>query len=311
MAKKSRLSRGLDALYFDNTEENENIETQKTDDNSTEKNNTTYVRLSLIEPNKSQPREDFDDEKLGELADSIRENGVLQPILVRPLENGGYQIVAGERRWRASRLAGLTEVPVFIRELDDKQTMQIALIENIQRQDLSPLEESQAYQKLMDTYGMTQQEVAKAVGKSRSVIANSLRLQKLPSEVKGMLNDGKLTVGHAKILAGIDNEEELLNAARECADRSMTVRELELYASKLHYENTEEKLKKAVKKNSFKQENPYFREFEIFMNTNSSVKTKIHPCRNGDAKVEFVFQKGTDFESVLNQIAELLAESKE
>ena len=310
MAKKSRLSRGLDALYFDNSDEIE--ETQKNDSTEKSENKSpSFVRISLIEPNKGQPREDFDNEKLSELADSIRENGVLQPILVRPLENGGYQIVAGERRWRASRLAGLTEIPVFIRELDDKQTMQVALIENIQRQDLSPIEEAQAYQKLMNTYEMTQQEVAKAVGKSRSVIANSLRLLKLPEEVKGMITDGTISVGHAKVLAGIEDSEELLTAARKCAETGMNVRDLEMYTNELHYENTQAKLKKAAKKNSFKQENPYFREFEIFMNTNSSVKTKVHPCRNGDAKVEFVFQKGTDFESVLNSIAELLAESKE
>ena len=165
--KKSGLGKGLDAIFAENGTEESNRSAEE-------------LKLSDLEPNRGQPRKDFDDETLAELADSISQHGILQPLLVRPIFGGGYQIVAGERRWRAARMAGLTTVPAIIRELDDEQVMEIALIENLQREDLSPLEEAMGYQSLMDSYDMTQEEVAKIVGKSRSAVANVLRLLKLP-----------------------------------------------------------------------------------------------------------------------------------
>ena len=155
------MGAGLDMLFADNSQPEVSAAPEQQENG---KDNVTMVKITLLEPNKDQPRGIFDNDKLMELADSIRENGVIQPILARPLENGGYQIVAGERRWRASRLAGLTEVPVYIKELDDKQTMQVALIENIQRADLSPIEEAKAYKNLTDTYKMTQEQVAVRLG---------------------------------------------------------------------------------------------------------------------------------------------------
>lgn len=163
--RKGGLGKGLDALFIDNTTDN----------------GAVTLRISEIEPNRSQPRKEFDESALADLADSIREHGVIQPLLVRPLPTGGYQLVAGERRWRASRMAGLGEVPVVIRELSDHEAMELALIENLQRQDLNPMEEALGYRSLMEEYQMTQEEVAKAIGKSRPATANSLRLLALPS----------------------------------------------------------------------------------------------------------------------------------
>lgn len=309
MARKTRLGRGLDSLYMDNLDSADD----KQVDNSGGNGDIKTVRISLVEPNSNQPRRQFDDEKLGELADSISEHGVLQPILVRPLENGGYQIVAGERRWRASRLAGLTEVPVIIKDFDDLKVMQIALIENIQRQDLTPIEEAEAYKNLIDNYHMTQQEVAKAVGKSRSAIANFLRLLALTDDVRQYVSEGKLSMGHAKVLAGISDEDTQTTAAEIAVENGFSVRELEHCIAEMK-ENAHDDQKKftvTIKENSFKAENPYLKEFEIFMNSNSQVKTKARPCKNGDAKIEFILHKGMDFEKLLNQIGEILSKAED
>lgn len=303
MGKKLRMNRGLEDLFGDN------ILTTENPPEVSDNNGTTYVRLSLLEPNKSQPRDVFDDEALNELADSIRENGVLQPILVRPLDNGGYQIVAGERRWRASRIAGLTEVPVFIKELDDKQTMQIALIENIQRQDLSPVEEAAAYQNLMDSYNMTQQEVAKAVGKSRSAVANSLRILSLCDDVKKMVNDGLLTAGHAKVLAGLE-EADQIELAAQVEEMNLSVRQLEAMAAEINKPKSpynKEEMDK-IRENSFKKERPFLKEFEISVNTHSNVKVKAKDDKQGGAKLTFNVGKDIDIQSLLSKLADVLTQ---
>ncbi len=177
------------------------------EENSVESNKNTELRLSQIVPNRDQPRKDFKDEELRQLADSIAKHGLIQPLLVRPLNDGSYQIVAGERRWRASRLAGLEKVPVVIREMDDKETMELALIENLQREDLNPIEESFGYKMLMDTYEMTQEQVALRVGKSRSAVANALRLLGLTQEETEAVKKGEITSGHARALLSIANED--------------------------------------------------------------------------------------------------------
>lgn len=205
--RKGGLGKGLDALFIDNTTDNGPV----------------TLRISEIEPNRSQPRKEFDEAALADLADSIREHGVIQPLLVRPLPSGGYQLVAGERRWRASRMAGLSEVPVVIRELSDHETMELALIENLQRQDLNPMEEALGYRSLMDEYQMTQEEVAKVIGKSRPAIANSLRLLALPQPVAEWIQEGKLSAGHGRALLALEDEAAILEAAQtllkalECA----------------------------------------------------------------------------------------------
>ena len=177
-------------------------------------NATVTLKISEIEPNRAQPRKDFNDEALAELADSIAQHGVLQPLLVRPLLGGGYQIVAGERRWRAARMAGVSEVPVVIREMSDHEVMELALIENLQREDLTPLEEAQGYQSLIDQYGMTQEEISRTVGKSRPAVANALRLLHLPEDLQALVSAGKLSAGHARTLLGFSDEEQMRAAAK-------------------------------------------------------------------------------------------------
>ncbi|MBP1559757.1 MAG: ParB/RepB/Spo0J family partition protein [Oscillospiraceae bacterium] len=223
MAKKNSLGMGLDALFGDNGSETSGSQT---------------MRLSDIEPNRSQPRQDFDDGAIAELADSIRQHGLIQPIVVRPY-SAGYQIVAGERRWRACRMLGMSEVPVIIKEFDDAQTAQIALIENIQREDLNPVEEAMAYKSLMDDYNMTQEELSKAVGKSRSAVANAVRLLNLPEEIVDMLRTKELSTGQAKAIASAETEEDMLELAKMAAGGKMTVREIEQIIAKKAEENEE------------------------------------------------------------------------
>ncbi|MBR2108884.1 MAG: ParB/RepB/Spo0J family partition protein [Ruminococcus sp.] len=217
MAKKiGGLGKGLGAIFIEN--ETENGES------------TVTLNISELEPNRNQPRREFDEEALNSLADSIKQHGLIQPILVRPILGGGYMIVAGERRYRACQIAGVTEIPVVIRELTDKETMEIALIENLQRENLNPIEEAKGYRSLMDDYGLTQEQVSEAIGKSRPAVANSLRLLNLPDEITIMLEQGKLSSGHARALLSFDNESEMIRVANEIALSDMSVRQIEKIA---------------------------------------------------------------------------------
>ncbi|MBQ9414575.1 MAG: ParB/RepB/Spo0J family partition protein [Clostridia bacterium] len=211
--KKGGLGRGLDALLSENS----------TEDGA----KTVTLRLLDIAPNPDQPRRSFDDEALSELASSIEKHGVLQPLLVRPMPDGHYQIVAGERRFRAAKLAGLTDVPVVIRDLSDRETAELALIENLQREDLNPLEEAMGYRTLMEQYGLTQEETASAVGKSRPAVANALRLLSLPQSVADMVASGTLSAGHARALLPLGNEKQQLSLAKEITAKDLSVRETE------------------------------------------------------------------------------------
>ena len=215
--KKGGLGKGLDAIFAEN-----DVEGGQT---------AVLLRLDELEPNRAQPRRDFNEESLAELAESIRQHGVLQPLLVRPIFGGGYQIVAGERRWRAARMAELKEVPAVVREMSDGEVMQLALIENLQREDLNPLEEAQGYQSLIETYGMTQEEVAGTVGKSRPAVANALRLLNLPPEIREMVASGALSAGHARTLLSFPSAAQMLEAAKAAA-AGASVRELEKLAKK-------------------------------------------------------------------------------
>lgn len=225
MAKKGGLGKGLDAIFHDNA---------RADDGG-----AVELNINELEPNRGQPRKEFSEEAMRELADSIAQHGVLQPLLVRPLLSGGYQIVAGERRWRASRMAGLTTVPALIRELTDSEVMQIALIENLQREDLKPLEEAQGYQALMEEFGFTQDEISKSVGKSRPAVTNALRLLNLPEAVRGMLARGDLSAGHARTLLSFKDETAMLAAAKRVVAEGLSVRELEKMAKKANAEKPE------------------------------------------------------------------------
>lgn len=214
MAKKlGGLGKGLNAIFIENDSE----------DNS----GSVTLKISEIEPNRSQPRKEFDEKALSELAESISKHGLLQPLLVRPLPLGGYQIIAGERRYRACRMAGITEVPVIIRELGDTETMEIALIENLQREDLTPIEEALGYQVLIDEHGFSQEEVAQSVGKSRPAIANSLRLLKLPQSILDLVSDGKISAGHARALLTLDDEKLMQELADEIIKKDLSVRQVE------------------------------------------------------------------------------------
>ena len=221
--KKGGLGRGLDALYEDNSAAFPDEETQ---------DGVRMARLSAIEPNRKQPRQNFDPAALSELAESIRTHGILQPLLVRrvpgsSLDGESYQLVAGERRWRAARMAGLSEVPVVVREMTEEEVLEFALIENLQREDLNPLEEAEGYQRLVKTFGLTQEEVAKKVGRSRSAVANSLRLLKLPMDVQAFVQMGDLSVGHAKALLSVQDEWKQSRLAEKAVQKGLSVRQLE------------------------------------------------------------------------------------
>lgn len=219
MSKKfGGLGKGLDTIFAENETE--------------DSNSSVMLKISEIEPNRSQPRRDFDENSLSDLAQSISQHGLLQPLLVRPLPIGGYQIVAGERRYLACRMAGLTEVPVTIRELSDTETMELALIENLQREDLSPIEEALGYKALIDEHGFSQEEVATSVGKSRPAIANSLRILKLPDSVLEYVKQDKISAGHARALLMLDNEEDMLELAELIYKKDLSVRQAEKLAKK-------------------------------------------------------------------------------
>lgn len=212
--KKNGLGKGLDALFIDNAI-----------DEST--GGTVRLGINEIEPNRAQPRKTFDEQALSELAQSIADHGVIQPLLVRPLPDGSYQLIAGERRWRASRMAGLSEVPVVIREMSDSEAMELALVENLQREDLNPIEEARGFQLLMETYALTQEQAAARVGKSRPAVANAMRLLALPDDVIAMVEAGTLSAGHARALLGLPKSEDILPLAKQVAAKGLSVRETE------------------------------------------------------------------------------------
>ena len=213
--KRGGLGRGLDALLIDNSIEN------------TTASSAVKLKLTDIEPNRGQPRKHFDETALSELAQSIEKHGVIQPLLVRPLSDGSYQLVAGERRWRAARMAGLTEVPVVIRDLSEEDAMALSLIENLQREDLDPIEEAEGYRTLMETCGITQEEAAARVGKSRPAVANLMRLLGLPKEVRDMVSVGTLSAGHARALLPLADDALIAQFAKEIVEKGLSVRQTE------------------------------------------------------------------------------------
>lgn len=277
------LGNGLDSLFEDNTSE---IQVKRT------------LRISEIEPNRSQPRKNFSDEAISALADSIQEHGMLQPILVRPLNTGGYQIVAGERRWRAARMLGLDEVPVNIRELSDMETMQIAIIENLQRENLNPVEEAAGYNELIENYGMTQDKVAKMVGRSRSAVANAVRLLALPERVLKMLENGDISAGHGRALLGFDNDEELLIAmAVKASDGGLTVRQVEKAAQK--YADSDE----ILPEKSDKKIDNYFKEMELSLNERLGRKVRVDYGKNKGALILEFYDK-EDLAAIAEKLTE-------
>ncbi len=284
--KNSGLGRGLDAIFLDNS----------LDEKNNNENQVLQLRIALIDPKRDQPRKNFDKSALEELAASIRENGLLQPILVREYGEGRYQIIAGERRFRASKIAGLTEIPAIILEKDDRDVAEIALIENIQREDLNPIEEAMAFRSLAADYGLTQEEVSRKVGKSRSAITNALRLLDLPAEVLEMVARGEISSGHARTLLGLKNRELMLPLAEKIQVCDLSVRAVEEEVKKLN------KVKKTVEETE--EALPfvdYFREMELRVQSHLGRKVKIEE-KGRHKTLTLYYEDNEDLDELLKSI---------
>ncbi len=279
--KKGGLGKGLDALFAENTVE--------------EQGQTVSLRLNDIVPNRKQPRKQFDDEALSELAASIAQHGVLQPLLVRPMTDGSYQLVAGERRWRASRLAGLTEVPVVVREMTDKEAAQLALIENLQRQDLNPMEEALGYRTLMENYGMTQDETATVVNKSRPAVANALRLLRLPDGVADLVAQGKLSAGHARaVLAFPEDKQE--DVAKQAVSKQLSVRQMEQLAKS-------QSTPKSAHVKGRQMRFSFYDEVELSLSEHLGRRVKVVEGKNGAGMLQLEFYSEQDLKEIANRLS--------
>lgn len=283
---KSGLGRGLDSIFLDNT----------TPEGS---GGGTMVRISQIEPRKDQPRKNFELEALQQLADSIATHGLIQPVVVRESIGGYYEIIAGERRWRAAKMAGLTEIPVNVISADDKKASELALIENVQREDLNPIEEALAYKRLSEEYGLTQEKVAEAVGKSRSGVANCLRLLELPEACYRLVADRVLSEGHAKVLMGIKDSEELTRAAELVAEKGLSVRDTEALVKRINLslereEEAEEQSSATVKVNYMKV---------LADKAGRHLGRKVNIAGRGKSKrIELYYEDREDLEAILESL---------
>ena len=282
MAKKiGGLGKGLDVLFAQNTLE----------DGAT----TVTLPLDEIVPNREQPRKQFDDEALADLSASIAQHGVLQPLLVRPMPDGSYRLVAGERRWRASRMAGLSEVPVVVRDMDEQEAAELALIENLQREDLNPMEEAIGYRTLMESYGMTQEQTAQVVNKSRPAVANALRLLQLPQEVADLVAAGRLSAGHARTVLAFDSVEAQIAAADAAVNKGLSVRELE-------------KMAKAAKKAPRNPKEParrdsFYDEVELALKESLGRQVKVTVAPKGGT-LQLEFFDAEDLRALANKLAD-------
>lgn len=284
---KKGLGKGLGSLFSETDIEEVNNEPSKI-----KEGDITNIRMSLIEPNKKQPRRHFDDEKITALAESIKEHGLIQPIIITPIENGMYKIVAGERRWRAAKKAKLKEIPAVVRSYNDEQVAEIALIENLQRENLNPIEEAIGYNLLMEDFNLTQELISQRVGKSRSAVANSLRLLSLDDGIQKMLIEGALTSGHARAVLSLDDKEMRSALAKRIIDDSLNVRQAEALAKQLQRKTPEKKKS---------EKTAYDIEIENLQNKISSAmgtKVKItHTPKKG--KIEIEYYGNNDLERVL------------
>lgn len=275
------LGSGLDILFEDNAFESKDIKT---------------LRMSEIEPNRSQPRTIFDEENIEGLAKSIKEHGLIQPIVVRPLPNGmTYQIIAGERRWRACKLLKMEEVPVIIRETDELEAAQLAIVENVQRADLNPVEEAMAYRALMDKYGMTQDRLAEVMGKSRPYIANLTRLLSLPEEALNALSNGEISVGHAKVLLSIEDKDSLIYALNTIINEKLSVRQTEKLAAELSKEDVQKETVSRNVKN-------FYTEMELSLKERLGRSVKISGKDGEKGKITISFNDKDDLSRIANQL---------
>lgn len=277
--KKGGLGKGMSAIFVENSA-------------SAAEEGAVTVKISEIEPNRDQPRKEFDSAALSELADSISQHGVLQPLLLRPMLSGGYRIVAGERRWRAARMAGLSEVPAVIREMTDTEEMLFALIENLQREDLSPLEEAKGYRTLIETQGMTQEEVSQTVGKSRPTVTNALRLLNLPEDIQKMLEQGEITAGHARTLLSFKTEDGMRQGAQK-AKQGASVRELETLAKRLSEGKSSP--------HEGRSKNRYYEEAQLAVGEYLGRKVKVAGTKKkGTLQIEFYGEE--DLQNLLTEL---------
>lgn len=292
MAKSNQkgLGKGLGALFVEPV-------TQDAEEKAVQ-----TLPIQKLEPNRNQPRQAFDEVALQELADSISAHGLIQPIAVRPLEGGYYQIIAGERRWRASRLAGLKEVPVNIIEVDDQEAAQLTLIENLQREDLNPMEEARGYEALMTQYGLSQEAAANSVGKSRPAVANALRLLKLPKSIVSLLEDGSLSAGHARALLPLEQEELQKKVANAIITQQLSVRQTESMVKRLMNPPKEQQPEPA---DIFKVD--YVKECEKTMSKALGRKVTIsHGKKKGSFQIEYYGEE--DLQNLLEQLSRLTPE---
>ncbi len=284
MAKSKALGMGMEALFSEN---------------GSKEQNPQMLRITEITPNKSQPRRDFDDKALEALTESIKQHGVLQPILVRPLVSGGYQIVAGERRFRAARLAGLDEMPVYIRELNDTETAQLALVENLQREDLNPIEEAMGYRSLMEDTGATQDEISKAIGKSRSAIANSLRLLSLDAPTMELVKKGEISPGHARALLSVEDTQRRTELAQRIRREGLSVRQ----AEKLAKSALAEKKKPAPKRRE-----SIYHEVELSLRETAGRVCTVKETKNGGGTISVEFYDRDDLMAIARLLEKLRAD---
>lgn len=280
-AKKGGLGKGVDALFFDNAVEE----------------NAVKLSVDEIEPNREQPRKTFDETALAELSDSIREHGVIQPLLVRPIADGGYRLVAGERRYRAARMAGLTEVPVTIREMSDEEESIFALIENLQREDLNAIEEAEGLRRLIDSFGLTQEQAASRVGKSRTAVTNALRLLNLPEEITALVKDGKVSMGHARALLSVEDAAELSRIAELIVKNGISVRETERLCKRAG------KAEKAPAKR-VKTRDCFYDEVELALSAAMGRKVKVYTEKGGRGTLEIEFFGTEDLKKLAQEFQE-------
>ena len=280
-AKIGGLGKGLEALFAENGLD--------------EAASAVTLKVSEIRPNKEQPRKTFNDESLSELAASITRHGILQPLLVRPLPDGTYQLVAGERRFRAAHIAGLSEVPVVIKQLTEKEAAQIALIENLQREDLNPMEEARGYRTLMETYGMTQEETAEVINKSRPAIANALRLLRLPEEIAELVQTGTLSAGHARTLLAFEDPEQQKLAAKAAVEQDLSVRALEKMA----------KAAKRAKKEGLEpsRRDSFYDEVQLALTETLGRKVRVTAAGENKGVLQIEFYGKEDLQTLANQFA--------
>lgn len=290
--KKKGLGKGLDSLIPDNKPAKKNTETvQKAEEKKEEmKDGVQMMKISMIEPNREQPRKKFEEDALLELADSIKLHGVLQPLLVRKIKDY-YEIIAGERRWRAAKLAGIKEVPVIVKEYSEQEIVEIRLIENIQRENLNPIEEAMAYKRLLKEFNLKQDEVAERVSKSRTAVTNSMRLLKLNDRVQQMIIDDMISTGHARALLAIEDEEQQYMLANKIFDEKLSVRETEKLVKALKNPKKEEK--KPEVENQFVYTN-----LEEQMKSLIGTKVSVHAKANGKGKIEIEYYSPDDLERI-------------